>query len=152
MLEWLSEIVGEFGLLGLFVSSFLGSTIFIPFTVELTFPILVSASVSKISIALIASAGSLCGTLINFGVGYQGMNLVKKYVKDVELERARHLMNHYGWLGLFTVLALPIPLPVDPLTIIAGIARMKVWEFTLVVFSAKLLKYGFILGIVSLVF
>jgi membrane protein YqaA with SNARE-associated domain len=151
MLEWLTQLVQQYGLIGLFFSSFLGSTIFVPFTIELTFPLLLEAHIGKLAILWFASAGSLCGTLINYGVGYQGVKYAERYIKKEDMEKAHKLMNKYGWFGLFTLLALPLPLPVDPFTIIAGGVKMHFMEFSIVVFTAKVIKYALMLGVIIIV-
>jgi len=151
MLEWLKLLVHQYGLIGLLFSSFIGSTIFLPLSVELTFPVLIKAGIHKLAIILFASVGSLAGTLLNYSLGYGGMKYLNKKTRKLEMKKARHLMNKYGWAGLFIALALPIPLPVDPLTLLCGAAKMNIREFTAVVLAAKLLKYALFLGVIAII-
>ncbi|MBD3387640.1 MAG: hypothetical protein GF416_01200 [Candidatus Altiarchaeales archaeon] len=151
MLEFLKLIVKDYGLFGLLVSSFMGSTIFLPFSVELTFPFLVKAGMPRLAIMFFAALGSLGGTLLNYSIGNKGMNYVLKYTKLDDVNRAKNLMDRYGWAGLFIVLAFPVPFPVDPLTLFCGAAKMEPKRFTTVVFTAKLLKYALTLGVISII-
>ncbi len=150
--EWLKLMVQQYGLLGLLFSSFLGSTIFLPLSVELTFPVLVRSGVHKIAIVWFAALGSLTGTFLNYVLGYMGIKYVYDHTRKEEVGRARRFMDRYGWAGVFVALAFPVPLPVDPITVLCGASKMNPLEFTAVVFTAKLLKYSLWLGIVSIVF
>jgi membrane protein YqaA with SNARE-associated domain len=150
MLEHLTLLVREYGLIGLFISSMAGSTIFIPFSVELTFPFLAAAGVSKYHILISATLGSFTGTLSNYLIGLWGIKTAEKHVKKVDVERAHQFMNKYGWAGLITVLAVPIPLPVDPITIVCGMVKMRLSEFTAAVIIGKTIKYAIILGLIKL--
>ncbi|VVB51752.1 SNARE associated Golgi protein [uncultured archaeon] len=151
LFDWLFYLVRHFGLPGLFFSSLLISTIFVPFNVEFLFPILLKAGIGRFPIIVAATVGSLCGTLINYYIGYKGVGLLNKHVKKKDLDKASHIMNEYGWIGLLAVTVAPI-LSVDPLTIICGATRMNIWEFILVVAVGKFLKYAIVLGLIELLF
>jgi membrane protein YqaA with SNARE-associated domain len=145
-------LVQQHGLVGLFIASAAGSTIFIPFSAELSFPILLSAGIGWLPIIVAATAGALAGTLVNYWVGLKGMHLVHKYVSEADMKKAHDLMNRYGWAGLYVALAFPVPLPTDPLTVLAGATRMRLSEFVAVVIAGKLTKYAAFLGLLGLFF
>jgi membrane protein YqaA with SNARE-associated domain len=153
MFEWMHRIgwqaIKDYGLLGLFAFSFASATIFVPVSVEWTFPLLIMSGVSKVSILVVATLGAIFGALVNYYVGSGGMNLTKKYVNEKDFKKAHNIMNKYGWFGLFW--ALILPLPGDPLTVLCGAAKMNISEFTLVVTAAKALKYAAILGLLSFI-
>ena len=151
MFEWLMQSVHQYGLIGLFISSLIGSTIFLPFSVELTFPILLKAGIHKLAIIFTSAAGAVCGTLINYRIGYYGIKYAHKHVRKKKLERATKLMNKYGLVGLFTIIVLPLPLPVDPITIICVAARMDINRFTTIFLAAKMLKYALTLGVIAII-
>jgi len=148
----LAELVRHYGLPGLFISSFIGSTIFVPFSAEVGVLALAVAGVDKLAILTVATAGSVAGTLVNYYIGYKGIGFAGRYVKKEEISKAEHTMNRYGWLGLFGVLVIPMPLPVDPLTILCGAGKMDVRIFIATVAAAKAVKYAIVLGLVTLVF
>jgi membrane protein YqaA with SNARE-associated domain len=151
MFEALTSFVHTYGLAGLFLASLLGSTIFIPFTVEITFPILVAAKVGKMQILFWATLGALCGTCINYEIGSKGIDHAKKYVKEKDILKAKKIMDKYGWIGLLTVMLLPLPLPVDPLTVLCGASKMDKKEFILAVAAGKAIKYAIILGLIKII-
>jgi len=151
MLEWLPQLVQDYGLIGLMFSSLIGSTVFLPFTVELTFPLLIRAGISKVAIIWFAAIGALTGTYVNYILGYMGVKFIYNHTNKEERGRARRFMDRYGWAGVFMALAIPIPLPVDFLTILPGAAKMNPFEFTAVVFTAKIIKYALILGVISII-
>jgi len=141
--EPLIALIIHHGIAGLFISSLLGSTIFIPFSVEAVLPILLGLKMDPVQIVVVATIGATIGTCINYGIGYFATELVEKRLGEQNIKKAKDLMDKHGWPGLFLILVAPIPLPipVDPLTVIPGLAKMNFTEFTLVVFLAKLIKY-----------
>ncbi len=147
--EYGAAAVREYGLIGIFLASAAGSTIFLPLSAELTFPILVAANVNRLAILVAATLGALAGTLVNYWLGYRGVKLADKHLKKDDLETARRIMNRYGWIGVMAALAVPLPLPIDPLTILCGITRMDLKEFVAAVAIGKAIKYALVLGVVG---
>jgi len=152
MFGLVTESIHGFGLIGLLFSSFIGSTIFFPLSVEFSFPILVKTGVPKLAIILFATLGSVSGTMVNYLLGKKGIRYIEKRTDKIQVDQATNLMNKYGWAGIFLALALPIPLPVDPLTLLCGATKMNYTHFILVVLLAKTLKYALTLGVVVIVF
>lgn len=147
--EYGAAAVREYGLLGIFLASAAGSTIFLPLSAELTFPLLVAANVNRLAILAAATLGALAGTLVNYWLGYRGVRLADKYLKKEDLEKARRIMNRYGWVGVMAALAVPLPLPIDPLTILCGMIRMDLKEFIAAVAIGKAIKYALVLEVVG---
>ncbi|HEX54964.1 MAG: hypothetical protein DRO94_00085 [Candidatus Altiarchaeales archaeon] len=150
MSQSLEFLIKGYGYLGIFIASFFGSTIFVPFAIEFLLPPL-SLSLDPITMVIIASLGSMSGTWVNYGLGFIGSEIIKKKIEYEKMEHAKHIMNKYGWFGLFIILILPFPLPVDPITIVPGIAKMNFLEFSIVVFVGKFVKYSIYLEIFSLI-
>ena len=148
--SFLHGIVYQYSLIGLFISSFLISTIFFPFSVELTFPILIRAGVHKIPILFVATFGSVAGTMVNYYIGYKGVALLRNYIRKDEVDKATKLMNRYGWFGVLAIVATPF-LSADPLTILCGATKMNFKEFSVVVFFGKLIKYAIVLGVIEVI-
>ena len=140
------DLIIQYGsLIGLFISSLIGSTIFIPFWVEAPLVGLIKLGVNPYLVVIVASIGSLIGTIVNYLLGYLGSGIIKRKVDAGKMDHAKKMMDKYGWSGLFVIILLP--LPVDPITIFPGIARMNFIEFAIVVFLAKLAKYSLIVGL-----
>ncbi len=147
------EFLNQYGILGLFISSFIGSTIFIPLTPEILLSALVAIGMNKFFLIFVASFGSLLGNLVNYFIGRIG---IKYYLQKIKKEKADRKLNKlaskYGIFGFFLILALPIPLPADIFTVAAGISKMELKYFIPVVFVAKVIKYAFyafIAGVVA---
>jgi membrane protein YqaA with SNARE-associated domain len=149
VIGWMVSLIVHYGIAGLFVSSLLGSTIFIPFSVEAVLPVMVGLKLDLVQIIIVATIGATIGTCVNYGIGYFATELVEKRLGRDNIKKAKELMDKHGWPGLFLILVAPIPLPipVDPLTVIPGLAKMNFSEFTLVVFCAKLIKYSIFVAV-----
>lgn len=137
----------QYGLFGLFATSALGSTIFLPFSVELVLVSLAAAGLNPVLLVLTASAGSLIGSSVNYYLGILGARFLERRSKKEEIKKAEKLADKYGWFGLFVLLSLPIPLPVDALTILAGISKMDLRLFLPVIFFSKAIKYSIVVGL-----
>jgi len=148
MFEEIPVILAQYGLIGLFLASFLGSTIFFPFTIEILIPPLLFYLKNLYLVVFVVALGSSLGTCVNYALGFLGAKAMKKKIGKDKISKARELINKYGWPGLLIVMAIPIPgLPVDPITIFPGIARMHFIEFFIIVFFGKLIKYSLFVGI-----
>lgn len=137
-----------YGLVGLFLSAFLGSTIFIPLTPELFVVALVGAGANPFVVVFLASVASLLGNVVNYAIGFYCVEkLLEKFVKREDIKKAEKIADKYGAIGIFLSMAIPLPLPVDVLAIIAGTTKMKLRYFLLACFFGKLIKYSFYAGI-----
>lgn len=144
---FLADMISQWGIFGLLPVSLIGSTIFVPFAVEFFFPALLASGVDPYLIVITAAIGSTLGTFVNYWLGHAGSRYVKRKVDGEGVEKATKLMNRYGWFGLLFIITIPLPIPVDGVTIIPGIARMNFLWFSVVVFFGKLLKYAFFVGL-----
>lgn len=153
--KFVEGLIMEYGLIGLFSASFIGSTVFLPVFLEGIFPFLLKSGIDPVIVVGVAAVGSLFGTWVNYGLGFLGSSFIVEKFDHNRIGSARRIMNRYGWIGLFVVIAtpLPLPIPVDPITLIPGIARMNFLEFTIVVFAGKLVRYAvwvaFFMGIIN---
>lgn len=152
MFEFIIGFVVRYELLGLFLASLIGSTIFVPFTTEILFPIVIKSGFDIYHIVFVATLGATFGTWINYGLGFLGSRVIEKRVDHKRIEDAKRFMNRYGWAGLLFILAIPFPLPVDPITIVPGISRMNFIEFSIVVFIGKAIKFSIFVGIIDSLF
>lgn len=134
----LFEFFGNFGYLGIFLISFVGSIIvFIPIPY---FPILITSAFNEHLdpnlICLSSAAGALVAKVIIFYASYYGRSILNIRTKKrmAPLER---LLGRYGWLGAF--LAALTPIPDDLVYIPLGIAKYSPWKFATATFSGKLI-------------
>jgi membrane protein YqaA with SNARE-associated domain len=127
--------------LSLFIISFLAATI-LPFSSELTLAGLMATSSYDNSLLLIvASLGNVLGSVVNWILGFYSRNLSKKKwfpFKDEQIEKSSKWFNKFGrWSLLFVW----VPIIGDPLTLAAGLLRVKFIEFLILVTIGKVSRY-----------
>tara|TARA_B110000093_G_scaffold28398_1_gene28183 strand:+ start:65 stop:481 length:417 start_codon:yes stop_codon:yes gene_type:complete len=127
--------------LSLFVISFLAATI-LPFSSELTLAGLVAtSSYDNLFLLLVASLGNVLGSVVNWILGFYSRDLsTKKWFpfKDEQIEKSSKWFNKFGrWSLLFAW----VPIIGDPLTLVAGLLRVKFIEFIILVTIGKVSRY-----------
>ena len=132
------EKFGYFGIFALMVME--SATLPIPSEVVLPFAgYLVFLGQINLWVAIVvASLGSLIGTLIDYWIGYSlGRTVILHYGKYVKLNE-KHLVTSEKWFNKFgemtVLLARFVPLIRTLVAFPAGIAEMKLWKF--ITFSA----------------
>lgn len=134
------EFFSAFGYFGLFVAAFLAATI-LPLSSEIVLSTLLLSGFTPATLILTATAGNVLGALLNYALGYWlSLELVKKWLKmsEAEFQKAEQRYQKYG---LFSLLFAWLPIIGDPLTVIAGILRVRILWFVILVTLGKLLRY-----------
>jgi membrane protein YqaA with SNARE-associated domain len=139
MFESLEEILIGYGYAGLFLASFMASTI-LPFGSEGLLVLLVYKKLNLPALVLVASAGNFLGACTSYYIGLKGRKLVEKYLRfdPKEIEKAEKIFTKYG---SFVLLFTWIPLIGDAITVASGILRLKFWIFSILVFTGKFVRY-----------
>ena len=127
--------------LSLFAISFLAATI-LPFSSELTLAGLIATSnYDNLLLLIVASFGNVLGSVVNWALGFYSRNLTTKKwfpFKDEQIERSSRWFNKFGrWSLLFVW----VPIIGDPLTLAAGLLRVKFIEFIILVTIGKVSRY-----------
>jgi len=127
--------------LSLFIISFLAATI-LPFSSELTLAGLVATSnYDNLLLLIVASLGNVLGSVVNWILGFYSRDLsTKKWFpfKDEQIEKSSKWFNKFGrWSLLFAW----VPIIGDPLTLVAGLLRVKFIEFIILVTFGKVSRY-----------
>jgi len=127
--------------LSLLVISFLAATI-LPFSSELTLAGLVATSnYDNLLLLIVASLGNVLGSVVNWILGFYSRDLsTKKWFpfKDEQIEKSSKWFNKFGrWSLLFAW----VPIIGDPLTLVAGLLRVKFIEFIILVTIGKVSRY-----------
>ena len=135
--------------LSLFVISFLAATI-LPFSSELTLAGLVTTSnYDNLLLLIVASLGNVLGSVVNWILGFYSRNLSTKRwfpFKDKQIEKSSKWFNRFGrWSLLFAW----VPIIGDPLTLVAGLLRVKFVEFLILVTIGKVSRYLVIFYLLS---
>ncbi len=89
---------------------------------------------------LFATVGNTLGSVINYFLGYKGIEYLykKNYANKKQLKRATDAFEKYGAFSLFLSW---VPIIGDPITFIAGVMRYDIKKFLLIVFIAKAIRY-----------
>ena len=127
--------------LSLFFISFLAATI-LPFSSELTLAGLITTSnYDKVLLLIVASFGNVLGSVVNWVLGFYSRNLtIKKWFpfKETQIERSSKWFNKFGkWSLLFAW----VPILGDPLTLVAGLLRVRFLDFIILVAIGKVSRY-----------
>ena len=127
--------------LSLFFISFLAATI-LPFSSELTLAGLITTSnYDNVLLLIVASFGNVLGSVVNWVLGFYSRNLaIKKWFpfKETQIERSSKWFNKFGkWSLLFAW----VPILGDPLTLVAGLLRVRFLDFIILVAIGKVSRY-----------
>ena len=127
--------------LSLFAISFFAATI-LPFSSELTLAGLIAISnYDNLVLLVVASFGNVLGSVVNWALGFYSRNLTTKKwfpFKDKQIENSSKWFSKFGkWSLLFAW----IPVIGDPLTLAAGLLRVKFIEFIIFVTIGKFSRY-----------
>ena len=127
--------------LSLFAISFLAATI-LPFSSELTLAGLITTSdYDNLLLLIAASFGNVLGSVVNWALGSYSRNLTTKKwfpFKETQIERSSKWFRKFGkWSLLFAW----VPVLGDPLTLVAGILRVKFIDFIILVAIGKVSRY-----------
>ena len=127
--------------LSLFTISFLAATI-LPFSSELTLAGLIATSnYDNLLLLIVVSFGNVLGSVVNWILGFYSRNLtIKRWFpfKDKQIKSSSKWFSKFGkWLLLFAWL----PIIGDPLTLVAGLFRVKFLEFLILVMIGKISRY-----------
>ncbi|MFK0090000.1 YqaA family protein [Pseudomonas sp. NPDC090755] len=133
----------------LFFSAF-GAATLLPLQSEAVLVgLLVRAPESVWSLLLIATAGNVLGSIVNWVLG-RGIEHLRERrwfpFTPTQLDKAQQRYQRYGQWSL---LLSWMPVIGDPLTLIAGIMREPFWRFVLLVTLAKAGRYA-VLALVTL--
>ena len=134
------NILPELGLWGLGLSAFLAATI-LPLSSELVLSALLLAGEDQFTIIIIATVGNVLGSLLNYLLGRWGSDSILHRVlklSTTQIDRAKTQFNRYG---LWSLLFAWLPIIGDPLTFIAGIMKVKLWLFLLLITLGKFGRY-----------
>ena len=127
--------------LSLFAISFLAATI-LPFSSELTLAGLIATSnYDNLLLLIVASFGNVLGSVVNWVLGYYSRNLtIKKWFpfKEAQIERSSKWFSKFGkWSLLFAW----VPIIGDPLTLVAGLLRVRFLDIIILVAIGKVSRY-----------
>ena len=130
--------------LSLFAISFLAATI-LPFSSELMLAGLIATSnYDNFLLLIFASFGNILGSTINWVLGFYSRNLTVNKWFPFKLSQIESSSKWFNKFGKWSLLFVWVPIMGDPLTLVAGLLRVKFLEFLLLVSIGKVSRYFFI--------
>jgi len=135
------EYFSELGHLGLFIAAFLAATV-LPLSSEIVLTTLLMSGLPPATLVIVATAGNVLGSLTNYALGYwASLVVIKKWLRmsEADFERAEQRFTKYGLISLCFAW---VPIIGDPLTVIAGVLRVRLLWFLILVASGKFLRYA----------
>lgn len=124
----------------LFGSAFLAATI-LPFSSELLLFAMLRDGGDPLLLVIIATLGNTLGAVVNWLLGVYLLRFQDRrwfYFSRDQIARAQRWYRRYGfWSLLFAWM----PLGGDALTLIAGIMKLRLWLFLVLVGGGKGLRY-----------
>ena len=132
----------------LFIISFLAATI-LPLSSELVLStMLLTDSFDKYLLLIVASFGNILGSSVNWYLGKKILIFKdKKWFPANERQIAKGEI-YFKKYGIWSLLFAWVPIIGDPLTIVAGILRVKFFTFLLLVSISKISRYIFLIFII----
>lgn len=128
------------GYLVLFGSSFLAATI-LPFYSEIILFALIRDGGDPVQLVLVATLGNTLGAVVNWVLGLYLLHFQDRrwfYFKPAQIERAQAWYQRYGYWSLLMAW---LPIGGDALTLIAGIMKVRLPLFLVLVGLGKGLRY-----------
>ena len=124
----------------LFASAFLAATI-LPFSSEVVLFSLLRDGGDPVALVVVATLGNTLGSVVNWALGLYLLHFQDRrwfYFSRDQIEKAQRWYQRFGfWSLLFAWL----PIGGDALTLIAGIMKLRLWLFLLLVGTGKGLRY-----------
>ena len=132
----------------LFIISFLAATI-LPLSSELVLStMLLTDSFDKYLLLVVASFGNILGSSVNWYLGKKILIFKdKKWFPANERQIAKGEI-YFKKYGIWSLLLAWVPIIGDPLTIVAGILRVKFFTFLILVSISKISRYIFLIFII----
>jgi len=124
----------------LFGSALLSSTLF-PGGSEALLLYRLHQGADPLASVLTATAGNVLGSLITYGMGRFGRKAVQRRSEktDQHIARAERWFNRFGRPSLLLAW---LPVVGDPLCLVAGVLRVSVISFLILVMLGKLARYA----------
>ena len=141
LVDW----VQAYGAIGLCAAAFVGATL-VPVSSEAAFVAAVAAGLAPSTALLWASVGNTVGCLANYGVGWAARERVGDRLMESRSGRAS--LRWTERYGLPALLLSWLPVIGDPLTLAAGVGRIRLLWFVPLVAGLRVARYAALLWLV----
>jgi membrane protein YqaA with SNARE-associated domain len=128
-------------LAGLFVAAFLSASL-LPLQSELLFiALLAQEHAQPITLLAVASVGNTLGSVLNWWLGRSISRFEGRRWFPVKREAMGRAERWFARWGVWSLLLSWVPIIGDPLTLVAGVLRMRLAPFIAIVAVAKTGRY-----------
>ena len=135
----------------LFIISLLAATI-LPLSSEIVLTTMLLTNLFEKNILLvIASSGNILGSIFNWYLGKKITIFQDRKWFPVSPEQLNKSQKYFQKYGLWSLLLAWVPVIGDPLTLLAGVLKVRFSIFFILVSISKISRYVFILYLVSFV-
>ena len=137
--------------LKLFIISLLAATI-LPLSSEIVLTTMLLTNLFEKNILLIvASSGNILGSIFNWYLGKKITIFKDRKWFPVSPEQLNKSQKYFQKYGLWSLLLAWVPVIGDPLTLLAGVLKVRFSIFFILVSISKISRYIFIIYLVSFV-
>jgi membrane protein YqaA with SNARE-associated domain len=134
------ESFAEYGLWGLAISAFLAATI-LPLSSELVLSALLIAGENPVAVLIIATIANVAGSLVNYVMGRWGADAILYRWFQLSTKQTHKAEQQFNRYGKWSLLLAWVPIIGDPLTLIAGILKVNIALFLILVTTGKFARY-----------
>ncbi len=142
------DTFAQYGYIGLFTASFLAATI-LPLGSEFVLIYLLLNNYDPFLSITVATAGNVLGSVTNYALGFWGSFLIMERLLRLSQTQIARSEQRFKKYGVFSLLFAWVPIIGDPLTVAAGVLKINIYLFLILVTAGKLFRY-IIVGIFAL--
>ena len=129
-------------LAGLFFSALLAATIFPAQSEAVFLGLLYLGRIEPLLLLAVASVGNTLGSVVNWGIGRVANRFRGRRWFPVPAKRLASAERWFARYGPTSLLLSWVPVIGDPLTVVAGVLRVPIVTFLLIVGFAKTARYA----------
>jgi membrane protein YqaA with SNARE-associated domain len=137
------------GPLGLFASAFLSATLLPGSSEAALVALLALGRGDPVLLVAVATAGNVLGSAVNWAMGRFFAHFSDRRWFPVNAAALARASAWYGRFGVWSLLFAWLPVIGDPLTLAAGVLRVELWRFLMLVTIGKAARYAFIALVVA---
>ena len=139
------------GYLQLLFFSFLAAT-FLPFSSEVIISTMyLSNNFNTLLLLIVASIGNISGSIFNWYLGQKILIFKNKRWFPISEDKLNKSQLYFHKYGVWSLLLAWVPIIGDPLTMIAGVLKVRFSSFFILVSISKISRYIFIIFLSSLI-
>lgn len=127
--------------ISLFLASLVAATILPAQSEMVLVGLLLTGNYSTLLLILVASAGNVLGSVINWFIGRGIESFRDKSWFPVKPDQLTKISGYYKKYGRWLLLLSWMPVIGDPITVVAGVLRERFWVFLLITAFAKTTRY-----------